>query len=75
MACCQGSPEKAKSSVEVVQTVEQVQDHLGEHSGFSAEGLSESGIYSLCACDGCFQTARSGPSSIGLLFSSLLLHC
>ena len=37
--------------MEVVQTVQRFQDSLGGHSGFSAEGLSESEICSLCACD------------------------
>lgn len=41
----------------VVQTVELFQDHLGEHSGFSAEALSEFGIYSLCVYDVYYQAA------------------
>lgn len=56
-----GLKRKLGSSVEVVQTVQLLQDYLGGHSGFSAESLSESDIYSLCACDVCFQTAPSGP--------------
>lgn len=72
MARCQVSQEKAKSSVEVVQTVQLFQDYLGEHSGFSVESLSEFDIYSLCACDVCFQTALNGPSK---LVSCLLHFC
>lgn len=37
----------------------------------SVESLSEFDIYSLCACDVCFQTALSGPFKLASCFYSL----
>lgn len=62
MACSQVSQEKAKSSVEVVQTEQLLQEYLREHSCLSVESLSRVRYPFSFLHDVCFQTAVSGPS-------------
>lgn len=76
MACCQGSREKAKSSVEVVQTMELFQNYLREHSGFSVENSSVWDL-SLCTC-AVFPDCSKGPflnwSLVSFIFIMLLIN-